>query len=1030
SDLEVQTGTAKTDLVVMVEEGGRGLLAKVEYNTDLFDDQTVEDIIGGYIRLLERVAADPDQDLSTLLTRSALRDLKGPAAAPPEDITANYLRKTNLTENQLHLWLGQKLLGQNPLYNLKTVYTLHEPIDRAHFQAAFQRIVDNNENFRTVFYETEGIPFQRVLDQVIYEVPFLDFAATEDPQTAARQWIDSQSGNVFDLTKISFQSVLIKLADDKYQWYMSQHHILTDGWSLHLTYNRLTEYYRASVERQLDGICPLGQYSTYVKDENNFRQSSRYQKSQMFWENLLADRPEAPSFYGVTPKRKSTAIERISCPREGDLIEKINALTENPELAGIAEQTLKYHYFLSLYALFISRISGKNRIAIGVPIHNRRTKDHVDIQGLFMHIVPLVIEIDESQSMVSLMRQIKRKSFNAMKYGQFVVRNSPREPAYDVLFNYQIWRLPHFYQKAFELEWLHSGHTFESCGLQVHDFEKEVRGNEKLTFEFEFKREVFEESVRGQAMGHFFNLMSATLTHIDQPMSQLDMLSPAQRQRQIGGCNDTVRPYPVDRCVHQLFEDQALRTPDQIAVACGDSRLTYAELNARANQLAHRLIREGVASNQLVAICCRPDIDMLVGILGILKSGAAYVPLDPAYPEDRLRKMLESAGPTALVLHGRTGEMHDFTSLCASARCRIVNLDTDRDDILDSNENPIGTVTSHNLAYMIFTSGSTGIPKGAGVYHRGLTNLLTWFTQTFDFTAKDSVLLISSLSFDLTQKNLYAPLLVGGTLHLYDECYFDPNQITDRVAAEKITWLNCTPSAFYPLLDHCQSSRFAALTSLRFVFLGGEPIAMARLMPWIDTDGIATRVVNTYGPTECTDVTTYHVITDPAKVACHSVPIGQPVANVQHYILDETLRIVPWGVPGELCIAGDCVGAGYIHDAALSAKKFVPNPFGEGKLYRTGDIVRRQPDGDIVFIGRRDEQVKVRGFRIELGEIAAALNSHPDVKDAVVITRDDGHGQKNLAAYVVAQRADVSAAAIQNDLKDELPDYMVPGSVT
>ena len=1031
TDFEVQTGTAKTDLVVLLEEEPRGMLARVEYNTDLFDEATIDEILAGYQRLLKTLADDPARPLNDLYRGAQLRDLTPAETSAEDTVISGYLQKSNLTENQLHLWLGQKLIGDNPLYNLKTVYTLHEPVDYQHFQNAFQKIVDLNENFRTVFVEEGGFPGQRVLDELRYEVPYLDFSDVTDPAAAARDWIESQSGRVFDLSRPSFESVLIKIAEDKYQWYMNQHHILTDGWSLHLTYNQLTEFYRASLEGRLDRVEAKPQFGKYIEDEQAFRRSERHRRARSYWEGLMCERPEAPDFYGITPPRKATAIQRISRPQQGTLIRRINALREHPQLAGLAEHTLKYNFFLALYALFISRISGRRTVSIGVPVHNRRTREHVDIQGLFMHILPLFIDINENESLIDLMQQIKRKTFNAMKHGQYVVRNSPRDPAYDVLFNYQMWRLPNFYKKAFELEWLHSGHTFESCGLQVHDFEKEVRGEERLTFDFEFKLEIFDEPLREQAMTHFFRLLESSLDDISRPMRGLEMVSQDERRGRLTDLNDTVTEYPKDMCVHQLIEQQALRTPDKTAVVCGDRRMTYRELDARANQLARHLTQAGIRPGQAVGICCRPGTDMITGLLGILKSGAAYIPIDPTYPADRLRTMFEAAPLAALIVHDASVELHNFAELKGDAGFRVINLDAQREELdAQSATAPQSTVSSGDLVYMIFTSGSTGTPKAAGVYHAGFTNLLWWFTRTLDLTAADNVLVISSLSFDLTQKNLYAPLLVGGTLNFNPDCYYDPKHIADIVVEQGITWLNCTPSAFYPILDRARTDRYQPLQGLRYVVLGGEPIALPRLRPWLESSTFTGRVMNSYGPTECTDVTTYHILSEATIAADQSVPIGRPVANTQHYVLDEYLRPVPAGVPGELCIAGDCVGAGYIFDAEMSAVKFIDNPFGNGKLYRTGDIVRLRSDSEIEFVGRSDDQVKIRGFRIELGDITAALNRHPAVKESVVIAADDGRGNKSLAAYVVGNNGPICPASLRNDLKNELPEYMVPHSVT
>jgi amino acid adenylation domain-containing protein len=503
--------------------------------------------------------------------------------------------------------------------------------------------------------------------------------------------------------------------------------------------------------------------------------------------------------------------------------------------------------------------------------------------------------------------------------------------------------------------------------------------------------------------------------------------------------NSTATPFPESLCVHQLIEQQVALTPDGVAVVFGNSHLSYRELNERANQLANYLGRCGVGPNVLVGISVERSLEMVVGILGILKAGGAYVPLDPAYPQERLAFMLQDAKAPVLLTQRKLAEKLPTTE------AKLLCLDTDWEIVAaESRENPVGTTSPDNLIYVIYTSGSTGRPKGAGVFHRGFTNLLHWFTTEFAITLRDLVLLVSSLSFDLTQKNIYAPLMRGGQLHLLPTGPYDPGLIARLISENQITLLNCTPSAFYPLIEPGSMAAFQKVASLRSVFLGGEPISIPRCRPWLEGETCHAEVANTYGPTECTDICAFHRMNRANMDQFDFVPVGRPVYNAQLAIVNPDLTLCPIGVPGELCVAGVGLGAGYLTDPSLTAAKFINNPFPEipGKqIYKTGDLARYLPDGNIEFLGRMDHQVKIRGFRIELREIEGALASHAAVREAMVVVRNPNfpaslNGESHsisssadptLAAYYTSNNGEMTdPGELRQFLKQKLPDYMLP----
>ncbi len=601
-----------------------------------------------------------------------------------------------------------------------------------------------------------------------------------------------------------------------------------------------------------------------------------------------------------------------------------------------------------------------------------------------------------------------------------------------------------------------------------------------------YNRQIFDDETAMCILAQILHLLQLLVTNPDKPLAAHTLLPPTEHQQLLIDWNNTATPYPDQYCIHQLFEAQVTQTPTATALVFENQHLTYVELNARANQLAHYLQSLDVGSGTVVGICADYSVEMVVGLLGILKTGVAYTPLDPNYPPERLATMVSQAQIPILLTQAHLKDRLPNT------QAKTIVLDEDWTEIaaFPSHNLPSLTSSVDDLIYVLFTSGSTGNPKGAGVYHRSFTNLAHWFVNDLGLQPQDKCLLISSISFDLTQKNIYAPLICGGTLHLVDMPVFDPQQIRQAIDRYHITWVNCTPSTFYAVIDSTESAN--SLSSLRYVVLGGEPIAISRLRPWLSQPNTIAKIVNTYGPTECTDICASFIVDDPEQFKDDSIPLGRPINNVSLYIVDPHLQPVPLGCVGELCIAGVSVGLGYIGHPALTAEKFVANPFvskgagGQGgrgaraqgrkdaeaqgrrvaevqlpitnnqlqnssnpnaprpthhaprstshvpRLYKTGDLAHYLPDGNIEFLGRIDHQVKIRGFRVELGEIESTLQQHAAVKEAVVVMQEQPIDNQQLVAYVVLHASPASpqgqalSAKLRQFLQTTLPDHMLP----
>jgi amino acid adenylation domain-containing protein len=513
------------------------------------------------------------------------------------------------------------------------------------------------------------------------------------------------------------------------------------------------------------------------------------------------------------------------------------------------------------------------------------------------------------------------------------------------------------------------------------------------------------------------------------PSSELQVLTIDGQHEMMAEWNSTQADYPRDKCMHELFEQRVSETPNAIAVVCGSQQLTYHEVNRKANQLANYLRKLGAGPDSLIGVCMYRSLEMIIGILGTLKAGAAYVPLDPAYPQKRLASMMEDVDLRVLLT------THDMLAVLPENKVRNVCLDSDWSQIAGENGDNLPAVASvKNLCYVIFTSGSTGKAKAAAVFHGGWTNLMHWFVTEFNVTSADKVLVISSFSFDITQRSIVMPLIVGGQLHLLASKLYDPALILQTIAGKGITRMNCAPSTFYPLVENLKEA--SKLRSLRTLFLGGEAISASRIKEWAESRECSTEVANVYGAAECSDVSTFYVLRNYGKYMETSVPIGKPIFNTQVYLLDESLNPVAFGLPGEICIAGDGVGYGYINDSTLTEQKFIVNPFraaASTRLYRTGDLGRFSSDGNLEFIGRVDHQVKLRGFRIDLGDIESNLRQHREVKEAVVLSKNFSDQDQRLVAFVVPRHhggsRDQTGSQLRSFLKERLPEYMVPNDV-
>lgn len=933
---------------------------------------------------------------------------------------------------QRRLWLLDRLTGTTANYNIPSAFRIQGKLDVGVLETALNMIIDRHEALRTSFAEQDGELVQIIQASLSIPLTMLDLREYSEEQRASKvaQLIQDNAATAFDLERLPLlQTRLLRLGEEEYIFLVTFHHIIFDGWSLAVFVRDLSALYEAISQDLPSSLPELPiQYADFTVWQQEWLQGEAMERLQDYWTSRLEraatldlpidkPRPAVQSFSGE--------IQHFSL--SPDLAEGLNALSRR-------EGVTLFMTLVAAFNILLHRYSAQDDIVIGTPTAGRSRLELEGLIGFFVNTLVLRADLSGSPSFRELLAQIRDTTLGAyahqdMPFEKLVeVLNPSRDRSRNPLF--QVWFvLQNNEQTELQLNNLsvesisiiEEGAKFD---LAVYVEETPLGTKGYVTY----ATDLFEAATITRLIGHFQTLLEGIVAHPEARLSELPMLTELERQQLLVDWNGPTVTFPQDRYIHQLFEEQVDRSPEAVAVVYEDQQLSYAELNARANQLAHHLRDIGVGPEALVGICLERSLDMVVGLLGILKAGGAYVPLDPAYPKERLAFMLEDSAPLALLTQGKFEELFEDMSKSLP----VIDLSAKLPSWAGQSEtNPDhGSVglTPDNLANVLYTSGSTGKPKGVGARHRGLQNLLPWYISEFNLSFDDAVLVVTSHSYDLTQRNIFAPLLVGARLVLAEES-FDPQAIVKLVARENISLMNLTPSAFYALTA---ASSNGELGGLRHVILGGEPIQPSRLLELPEP---RPEFVNGYGPTECTGVITYHRMSpdlEQYRYGNRAVPIGRPIANTRIYILDAHQQLVPIGVSGEIHIGGVPVGRGYLNQPEMTAERFVRDPFipeADARMYKTGDLARWLADGTIEFLGRNDFQVKVRGFRIELGEIESALRQHPQLSEAVVGVYESVPGDKRLAAYLVSQSDSIpSPSELRDFLKPKLPEFMVPSA--
>lgn len=942
-----------------------------------------------------------------------------PAIEPIEDPTA----PIPLSFAQERLWFLSQLEGASATYNIPAAVRITGTLDTNSLQQALSEIVRRHQVLRTSFGSIDGDTVQVIHPDTDFNIQVIDLQTlTIDEHNRACQAATQQEAQTpFDLEKAPLiRCSLLQLSATEYIVLLTMHHIVSDGWSMGILIQELSVLYPAFVAGARSPLAELPiQYADFTVWQKKYLSGALLETQLNYWGAQLQGAPELLQLPTdrVRPSTQTYQGRTQSFTISSTLHQQLQALSRK------SGATL----FMTLSAAFstlLYRYSGQSDILVGSPIANRNHSEIESLIGFFVNTLVLRTRFEDNPSFEQVLSAVRETTLQAYEhqdvpFEQVVEALNPQRylshsPIFQVMFVLQNAPMGDLTLLDVTLSSLAQESTISRFDLTL-SMSETVDG---LVGSWEYSTDLFDGQTIDRMTGHFENLLIAIAQNPQQLVDELPLLSAAELHQLTVEWNETATEYPQDQCIHQLFEEQVEQTPDAIAVVFEDEQLTYQELNQRANQLARHLQGLGVQPDVLVGICVERSLEMVVGLLGILKAGGAYVPLDHSYPTERLSYMLSDSGVDILLTQQR------LVSSLPTHSAHMVCLDDDWESIeLESWENLDTGIASRNLAYVIYTSGSTGQPKGTIIPHSGMMNYLSWSKKAYTVSNGEGSTVNSSIGFDATVTSLFSPLLVGRKVVLLPE----EGEIEALKAAlcsgTKFSFVKITP-AHLEILNHLLDNEQINIQTQSFI-VGGEALSGKVTAFWQKYTS-ATRIINEYGPTETVVGCCIYEVGQQSFLG--NVPIGRPIANTQIYILDQHLQAVPIGVPGELHIGGDGLARGYLNRPELTAEKFIPNPFNPEKsarLYKTGDLARYLPDGNIEYLGRIDNQVKIRGFRIELGEIEAVLSSHPQVQQAVVVAAEENSGSKRLIAYVVSAEV-LTTSQLREYLSNQLPAYMVP----
>lgn len=922
-----------------------------------------------------------------------------------------------LTHPQMGIWYMERLYPGISMGNICATLRLLSAVDFPVLERALNLFLEKNDATRLRMIDVDGQPRQYVRPYEYKHFEFFDFSGDIN---ALYSWDEKQTQQPFDIIDSDLIYIaMIKVGESDGGFYIKMHHLAADAWSMISCGSQVLEYYHLLKSGQTPPAENKPSFLDAIEAEVSYKQSNRFIKDRDFWRDKFADWQEATVLKSRKTSDTGTKARRKTLLLPQKLSAKLHTYCADNNVS-------EFSLFIAAVSMYINRVTGREDVTLGTTFLNRTNQKEKDTLGMFASIaVPIRLTVTDDMNFADFIRCISKETMSALRHqkypydlllGDVRERLKTTDSLFDIVLSYQNSKVVKSPQTVpFSSRWHFNGHQLESLIINLNDRESDGR----LVVDYDYLAAMFYSTEIEFIHQHVISLLWHALDNPQRPIAQLEMISELEKQKILYKFNETAAPFPSDKTAHAIFEQQAARTPDNIAVWADGKTLTYRQVNEKANRLARTLREHGLKPDRMAGLMVYRSAEMIIGILGILKAGGAYLPIDPNYPADRIDYVLENSGAQFILVHDKTKDIYE-AGVCT------LNLD-DESSYSGDDTNPENVNSPRDLAYVIYTSGSTGRPKGVMLEHRGLVNRLHWMQKRYPLT-KDSVILQKTpFTFDVSVWELMLWFFSGASVcMLKPNGEKDPQAIIDAIRTYRITTMHFVPSMLSSFMEFLDGYRdIGALASLKQVFASGEALGLSQTVKFnrLLNASNGTELYNLYGPTEATiDVSYFDCSPD---VTLKTVPIGKPIDNIRLYILDKHLNLLPIGIAGELCIGGIGVARGYVSNPALTAEKFIQNPFVPGDIiYKTGDLARWYAQGDIEYLGRLDHQLKIRGYRIELGEIENRLLAHRDIREAVALGLEED-GKKFLCAYYVSDTR-LPVRELKRFLAAAVPEYMVP----
>jgi len=896
-------------------------------------------------------------------------------------------------------------------YNISFAMEIYGELDRLRFDEAIKKIIQRHEVFRTSFIMDNGQPFQKINKDINFKITYTEFSE-EELEQEVKKFIRPFDLSVAPLIRVC----LAKTGEQKYAVMFDMHHIISDGSSIGIIIKDFIALYEC---RTLPDLKI--QYKDYAEWQNTYLCSELMRGQEEYWLGVLTGEIPVISMPvdHLRPTFQSFDGDSVSIQINKELTKRISALSQN-------EGATIYMTLIAAYYVLLSKYSGQEDIIIGSPVAGRKYSEIEKLPGMFVNTLVLRNKPEPNKAFRKFLQEVKANTLDAFENQDYqfeelveklnVQRDFSRNPLFDVMFVLQNFDKVNMGIDGLKIKEFKLNNKVSKFDMVLTASEED----EAINLELRYCTQLFNRSKMEQLLQHYVRILDVITNNADTEISRINMLSQDETNQILYDFNNTECTFPDHKTINELFEEQVENTPENIAVKFQNYSMTYRQLNEKSNKLARTLREKGVSSDSIVGIMCRRSLEMLIGIMGILKAGAAYLPIGPNYPVERINYMLKDSSANILLTQNEFIEKIIFDGCI---------LDLDADETYSTESSNLSIVNEpENLAYVIYTSGSTGNPKGVMIEHRALLNRLHWMQKKYPIGEGDTILQKTPYTFDVSVWELLWWSLQGASVcMLVPDGEKNPEEIIDAIEKYRITIMHFVPSMLNSFLSYLESNGdYFRLNSLRQVFASGEALTLHQVDKFnaLLHNKFGIKLNNLYGPTEAAIDVSYFDCSTGNKL--DTIPIGKPIDNIKLYILDKNNSLQPIGVPGELYIAGTGLARGYLKRPELTSEKFISNPYNGGeKLYKTGDLAKWMPDGNIEYLGRIDHQVKIRGFRIELGEIEETLRKHEKVNETVVIVGEDKEKNKYLCAYIVSEK-EFTVSEIKLFLSNELPEYMIP----